>query len=173
MNDHTLIWGDVGTGKTRYTGKILAAFIAAGFAPQTAVLDLAPAAVGQIGGKMVLAADSPVLYLTDAIVAPRLTAQTNREAEALARQNARLIEKLFDRFYTSGRPILFINDASLYLQAGSFPKLAQLLEVPDTAVVNAYYGSTFAPSPLTRREKAATERLQTVCGKLIHLSKKD
>ena len=173
MYGRTLISGDVDTGKTRYTAQILARFTAAGFAPQTVVLDLAPAAVGQIGGKMGAAVKPPALYLTDAIVAPRLTAKTNREAESFALQNARLIENLFDQVYDSGRRILFINDVTLYLQAGSFRKLAQLLQVPDTAVINAYYGDSFAPSPLTRREKAATERLQALCDIRIHLPKKD
>ena len=173
VNRRTLILGEVNTGKTHYTEQILKAFVEAGFAHQTAVLDLAPRTVDRIGGKMESAVQPPVLYLTDAIVAPRLTAPTNRKAEALARKNAHLIEKLFDRFYTSGRPMLFLNDATLYLQAGSFQTLVQLLQTADTAIINAYYGDTFAASPLTRRERMATERLQVRCDNLIHLSKND
>ena len=172
-NRRTLILGEVDCGKTHYTEKVLEAFIAEDLAPQTSVLDLAPQRVGRIGGKMTSADRPPVLYLTEAIVAPRVTAKTDQEAEKLALGNAQRIEKLFARFCDSGRRILFINDASLYLQAGSLQKLALLLQMTDTAVINAYYGDTFAPSPLTRREKAATERLRALCDKHVHLSKKD
>ena len=157
------------TGKTHYSELVLRAFVAAGFGPRMAVLDLAPQTTGQIGGKMTSAVKSPVLYLTGPIAAPRLTAATHREAERLAAGNARLIETLFDRFVGSGRRILFINDATLYLQTGSFQKLELLLQGTNPLVAPAYYGRSFPPSPLTRNERKATERLQTLFDYVIHL----
>ena len=169
VDKRTLILGDVNTGKTHYTEQVLRVFAAAGFGPRIAVLDLAPQTTGQIGGKMTSANKLPVLYLTGPITAPRLTAATHKEAERLAAENAHLIGKLFERFAGSGRRILFINDVTLYLQAGSFRKLELLLQGISTLVVNAYYGTSFPPSPLTRRERETTERLQALFDSVIYL----
>jgi len=66
---------------------------------------------------------------------------------------------LFMKFQQQKREILFVNDATLYLQAGSMECFLDMLDAASTQIINAYYGNIFADSALTRREKQLTERL--------------
>jgi len=164
----TLILGDVNTGKTRLTRSILEAFAAAGEAQEIALLDLAPEPAGDVGGKFPASA-AGVLHLTTAIVPPRLTGTDEAEVARLAAANADRIEALFDSYLKQPRPILFVNDATLYLQAGSLERFAGLLAGAATAVVNAYQGRHFADGPLTRRERRLTDALARRCDRVIRI----
>jgi len=169
LNKRNLIIGDVKSGKTARTQEILQEFIQAGYADRIAVIDMAPDPVCGIGGKMMPPADASYLYLTTAIAAPRLTGADEAHVHRLALQNARAIEALFSIFRQQPKEILFINDASLYFQAGEFDQFLAALETAPTQIINSYYGSTFADSALTRREKHLIERLMKTCQKTIHL----
>ena len=115
-NRRTLILGDVNSGKTRLTAAILDAFAEAGEAGRIALLDLAPDPVATVGGKMA-PVHSKVRYLTCPIVPPRLTGRDEKDIAALAAANARRIEVLMDAYLSAPRDVLFVNDATLYLQA--------------------------------------------------------
>ncbi|MDF1593651.1 MAG: hypothetical protein P1P89_19255 [Desulfobacterales bacterium] len=169
LNKRTLITGDVKSGKTARTLKILAGFIQAGYADRIAVIDMAPDPVQGIGGKMTPPADAPLLYLTTTIAAPRLTGADKAHTLRLAVQNARAIEALFDLFQQQPKDILFVNDASLYLQAGDLNTFLMTLKAASTQIINVYYGGTFVDSTLTRREKHLTDELMKTCDKTIHL----
>ena len=167
-NRRTLILGDVNSGKTRLTAAILDAFTAAGEAGQITLIDLAPDPVGGVGGKFAPPA-AGVEHLTCAIVPPRLTGADDREIAALAAANADGIEVLMDRYLAHPRPILFVNDATLYLQAGSLERFGALLDSAVTVVVNAYCGVYFPDGPLTRRERRLTDILARRFDRVIHL----
>ena len=167
-NRRTLILGDVNSGKTRLTAAILDTFAAAGAAGQIALIDLAPDPVGGVGGKFAPPA-AGVAHLTCAIVPPRLTGQSALEIAALAAANADGIEVLMDRYLARPRPILFVNDATLYLQAGSLERFGKLLDSAATAVVNAYRGTHFPDGPLTRRERHLTDILARRFDRVIRL----
>lgn len=167
LNKRTLILGDVKSGKTARTQKILREFIQAGYTEKIAVIDMAPDPVGGIGGKMTPPAETSLLYLTTSIAAPRLTGVDEAHAHRLAVQNARAIEALFDALERRPREILFINDASLYLQAGELETLLKTLNIASTQIMNAYYGSSFPDSVLTRRERRLTEDLMKSCHRII------
>ena len=167
LNKRTLITGDVKSGKTARTLEILREFIQAGYADRIAVIDMAPDPVRDIGGKITPPADAPLLYLTATITPPRLTGVDEAHTRRLAAQNARAIEALFSSLRQQPKEVLFVNDASLYLQAGDLKTFLTILSTASTQIINAYYGSAFADSPLTRREKRLIEELMRTCDIII------
>ena len=152
LDKKTLILGDVNSGKTTLCRKILEDFCRQGLARRIAVIDLAPQIPEEslrnrglrgVGGRLAPPEGAGVVYLHAPVVAPRLTSTTEAEALDKARRNRDAVEGLLRQAETSGRDILFINDVSLYLQAGDPGRLAAILEKTDTAVVNGYFGETF------------------------------
>ena len=169
INRQTIIVGDVNSGKTSQTLNILKLFLKAGHAKKIAILDLAPENIQGIGGKMELPQNESLLYLTTSILAPRLTGKDEYHTLKLAEKNAAAIEKLFTRFFRQQRDILFVNDATLYFQAGDFERFIKILDTASTHIINAYYGHTFSDSGLTRREKNLTEKLMKLCDQIIKM----
>jgi hypothetical protein len=165
----TLILGDVNSGKTHLTRTIIDAFCHSGHAKRMVVIDLAPEAVKGIGGKLVLPEIEDLAYLTCPIVPPRLTAETEKQIHALARQNAAAIDILFDQAIGLQRSIIVINDASLYLQAGRLNRMLVLVNTFETAVINAYLGSTFASTPFSHGERQLVEAFARRCDCVVRL----
>lgn len=168
-NRRTIIVGDVNSGKTSKTLNILKLFLKAGHAEKAAIIDLAPDNIQGIGGKMELPSDEPLLYLTTSIVAPRLTGKDESHTLKLAKKNAIAIEKLFTKFLRQKREILFINDVTLYFQAGEFERFIEILDTTPTLIINAYYGNAFSDSALTRRERQLTKALMELCDRIIEM----
>jgi len=164
----TLIIGDVNSGKTRYTFRIIQSFIASGIV-DIAVLDLAPKKVRKIGGKMPRITHPGVLYKTTDVTAPRLTGTGPEEIRTLAEKNAAVIERLFEECLQTPRQHLFINDVTLYLQSGDMQRLEHVLASASTRIINAYYGKTFGESTLTRRERNRVDYLKRHSDVLIEL----
>ncbi len=166
LGRRTLFIGRLKCGKTRKTALILKKLIDAGLARRITVLDLAPEVTKGAGGKLACPAGDTI-YLTAGIVAPRLTAKTPQTAASLALANARAIDKLLDRANELARPILIVNDASLYLQAGSAQRLIDLVNRASTVIANAYWGNDFPESELTSREKEQTIKLMRAFDKVM------
>jgi len=167
LNRQTMIVGDVNSGKTTLTTLILEEFLKAGYGEQIAVLDLSPDPVQGIGGKLSIGSGTPALYLTADIIAPRLMGKDAAHTLRLANDNARKIEVLFEEFKRRRREILFVNDTTLYLQSGRLALFFKTLSMSSTQIVNGYYGSTFADSELTQRERRLTDALIAVSDKVI------
>ena len=175
MRDHhndlrgqrTLIVGEVNTGKTRTTLDILARWIAANPTPSMTVLDLAPEPVRGIGGRLALPPGFNGRYLFADIVPPRLTGRTSDEITRLAAANALATAPLFNQILARPHPILIVNDASLYLQAGDYRRFADIIHSAATALVNTYYGESLGDHPISRRERRLTERLMQDCDRVI------
>jgi len=167
LNKMTLIVGDTNSGKTVRTERILKLFLVKGFAGEIAILDLAPDPIRGIGGKMQPPPDHLLFYLTAHIYAPRLMGADENHTEELARTNAEKIEQLFSKFEHLKKKILFVNDASLYLQAGDPDRFMTMLRAASTQIINAYCGKTFADSHLTRRERKRIEDLMKQCDRII------
>jgi hypothetical protein len=164
----TLIVGDVNSGKTTLTRDILDGFCRQGLGGRIAVLDLAPEipeetlrrrGLAGVGGRLELPKGCGAAVLHATIVAPRLTSSSEEEAMEKAGWNRKVIEGLFLRFESQGRDILFINDVSLYLQAGDLDLITALLEKTGTAVVNGYFGEKLGLGELSRREREAMRGL--------------
>lgn len=169
LNRQTLIAGDVNSGKTTTTTTILQQFLQAGYGEQITVLDLSPDPVRGIGGKLPLASGTPVMYLTAQIAAPRLMGRDADHTLQLAAENARKIEELFAVFARHKRDILFVNDATLYLQAGNYDLFLETLAKSSTRIINAYYGNTFADSELTQRERKLSDALMEASDEVIRM----
>ena len=170
IDKRSLIIGDVKTGKTDRSLEILLLFLKAGYAKKIAILDLAPGSINGIGKKMQPPPKEPLLYLTASISAPRLTGKDEEHTRQLAEENARTIERLFVKFQRQKRDILFVNDATLYLQAGHLKRFVEILATTSTQIINAYYGNAFTDSELTRREKKLTADLMKSCDQVITMS---
>ncbi len=161
LGKRTIFIGRLNCGKTRKTANILKAFTESGLSRQVTVLDLAPETIAGAGGKLACP-KGDMIYLTAPITAPRLRASSNKEAQILARFNVRIIEPLLTRAFELNRPILVINDATLYLQAASGDRLIDLIGRSQTVIANAYWGNDFPESDLTARERRRTRRLLRV-----------
>ena len=174
LERHTIIIGAVNSGKTRLTREVMNDLAAAGHGSRIILLDLAPETTKGIGGK--LTPSSPeIRYLTCTIVPPRLTGKNDEEILMYARQNARHIDALIDAAFgliektADTPPILLVNDASLYLQGSGPERLLSLIMASPTALMNAYAGGSFAPSPFTDRELQGVETLAANCDVVIRL----
>jgi hypothetical protein len=181
LGKRALILGDVNMGKTTLCREILAEFCRLGLSSRMAVIDLAPnipadvlAARGLqgVGGKLLPPGESDVLYLGALLKPPRLSSGTEEEALEIARQNVEKIGGLFEDFGRSGRDILFINDISIYLQAGTAEVLISWIRRARTIVANGYYGESLGSGILSRREKEQMARLKHYFDKVIELALK-
>jgi tRNA-specific 2-thiouridylase len=168
LNKKTLIVGDVNSGKTTLCRKILEDLCRQGLGERIAVIDLAPEipegslrnrGLKGVGGRLQPPAGSGAAWLHAPVIAPRLTSSSEAEALEKAGRNREAIEILLKQFEASGRDILFVNDVSLYLQAGDPERLAGLLDRATTAVVNGYLGEKLGPGELSRRERKAMEKM--------------
>ena len=168
-----LVMGDINAGKTTLCRQWLARLCAQWQGGRIVVLDLAPdipptlaqaRGLAGAGGYLLSPPDSGVLDLRTHLHAPRLSSATEAEAEGKAAHSARAIEALFDRFPQpgSGRDVLFVNDVTLYLQAGCASTLIGKIGRADvtTLVVNGYWGQRLGDSALSRREREQTRRLR-------------
>jgi len=164
----TLIVGDVNSGKTTLTKEILDGFCRQGLGGRIAVMDLAPEipeevlrrrGIAGVGGRLEPPGGCGAATLHATIIAPRLTSSSEEEAMEKAGWNREVIDGLFLRFECLERDILFVNDVSLYLQAGNLDRITGLLEKTGTAVVNGYFGEKLGRGELSRREREAMKGL--------------
>ncbi len=169
LKKRTLIIGEVNSGKTLETCRILQLFIDAGYTEDITVLDMSPGAVNGIGGKMQFPEINSELYLTADIHAPRLAGKDKSHTSMLSKENVNMIEKLFGEVKKHEKDILFVNDASLYLQAGELEYFEDMLMTTSTQVINSYYGDHFKDSSLTRREKRLAEELMKTCDHVVRM----
>ncbi len=173
LDRRTLIIGDINTGKTHATIRILTDWITANPTPLMTVLDLAPEPVRGIGGRLALPPGFNGRYLFADIVPPRLTGRTPDEITRLAAANARAAEPLVAEILSQPHPFLIVNDATLYLQAGDYRRFAAIIQSAATVLINAYYGESLGDHPISRRERRLTERLMQDCDRVIRLPEGD
>jgi len=180
LEKRTLIVGDVNTGKTTLTQRILDALCGQGLDPKIVIVDMAPEIPEEmirekgltgIGGRLRPPAGGEVIYLRDDLIPPRLSSKSEAEAEEKAIQNARKVEVLFWKYHELGREILFMNDISLYLQAGRMAQLVRWMEESKTVVANGYYGASLGSGTLSRREKEQMTGLMRFFDRVIELTR--
>jgi len=174
----TLIVGDVNTGKTSLTRRILDQVCRRATDEQLAVIDMAPTipedmasrlGLDGIGGRLGEPGMAKGLYLSIPIDPPRLSTNTEEEALAVAERNRIKIEKLLQTFSESERDVLFVNDISLYLQAGSAQDLIQSFSGAATLVANGYFGKKLGEGVLSRREHREMQALMEAFSEVIRL----
>ena len=171
-----LITGDINTGKTTLSKAILDALCASRLSSRIAVVDMAPEIPEEVaverdvlgvGGKL-LSDDKEVLYLASPLRPPRLSARTEKEALLIAEENREKIAVLLKTFASSGRDILFVNDVSLYLHAGTTERLMRYMAAATTIVANGYYGEKLGSGIVSLRE--ATEMRKLIDAFLCHIT---
>jgi hypothetical protein len=174
LNRFVLIVGEVNRGKTTLTGRIFELYCRHHGGSVT-VVDLAPSIVSTakagegIGGKLSILPSPGIRYFHDRIHAPRLESKGEREALALAEENRRVIESLFEKAFQEDVKALFINDCSLYLHAGDAKKLLGWIRQSKTAVVNGYHGESLGQGPISTREREGMIYLMEHCDRLIEI----
>ncbi len=168
LNKRILITGEVNTGKTTAARAILDGLCSLGFSGRIAVIDMAPEipeeiAIGRglkgVGGKLVPEGWDDVIYLAATLHPPRLSSKSEDEALTVASENREKADRLFEEFRSSDRDMLFLNDVSMYLQAGSADKLLRYTVPASTLIANGYYGSKLGAGILSARETAEMDRL--------------
>ncbi len=174
----TIIAGEVNSGKTTLTALLLDSFLLTGSREPAAVLDLAPEiptdipgrrGLDGVGGCLLVPPGHGVLYLRPRLVPPRLTARNEKEAFSLAEDNLAAVEALLDSQDPGRWQVLFINDASLYLQAGTAEGLFGRLEKSGTVVANGYLGACLGGGALSQRERSEMEKLIALFDQIIRL----
>ena len=166
--NRTLILGEVGTGKTKLTVDLLNQVLEKKTV-KVAFLDLAPGLTKGIGSKANVPQNPLLRYYTTEIVPPRLTAQSPEEAKSYALQNARAIEVLFSSYMRNKCEVLFINDVSLYLQAGEMQKLLTVTTTAPSVIMNGYYGFSLGGKSFGKHERQQMKELRKRCDKVIML----
>ncbi|MGQ9653275.1 MAG: hypothetical protein ACUVXD_04340 [Thermodesulfobacteriota bacterium] len=178
LGKRTLIVGDVNTGKTALTREILHAMCERGWGREILVLDLAPiipaglalrAGLEGVGGRLPVPEGSHALYMRPVVMPPRLSGKTQEEAVALAEGNRLAIEGAMKKAARRHRDILFLNDLTLYLQAGSAVKLSDFLGRFGTVVANGYMGERLGGGELSTRETSEMEALLHSFDRLVRL----
>ncbi len=173
----TLIVGEVGSGKTALTASLLAQALEAEPIDAITVLDFAPESFMvrgiRVGGVISEYIQLPggLRYLKARVRGPRLQSRSRGEALAIAEENARETSRLLEAYVRDPTPVLFINDLTIHLHAGSVMLAARALEEAQTAVVNAYMGSRIPAEPpeIARRERRGVAELAKVVDAIIEL----
>ena len=166
----TLILGDVNTGKTTLTKKVLDALCHRDLGGRIAIVDMAPEfseelakekGLPGVGGKLAPPEGHDIIYLGGHYDPPRLSSRTEEDAMEKAKQNRRISEGLFRKLDGQSRDILLVNDVSMYLQAGSTENLIRWLDQAETVIANGYWGERLGGGTLTEREKIEMAKLKT------------
>lgn len=174
-----LIKGDVGSGKTALTARLLRQAVRQTPHGTITVIDMAPdrhVESGDSVGGTLLESNKPLLGVTflrpEKVWAPRLEGRTKQETLRLALANARALGRLLERYLKASTSVLFVNDLTLYLHAGSMAKLLGAIRAAGTFVGNAYQDSYFANdrgSGLTERERRLLTKLERHMDVVIRL----
>ena len=177
LGRRVLIIGDVGTGKTELTRRLLVEAAEEGYVSSITVMDMAPRATMirglSVGGVLVDPEDLGVRYLgLDDIKTPRLSAKNADELLRLADYNRTEIEELLEKFAADPTDILFINDISIYLQRGDLELLWSTLGKAETVVANGYMGERLKDdlgTGVSAREEEMMGKLADRMDVVIHL----
>lgn len=161
-----LIQGDVGSGKTALTRKLLLEALTIEDPSDIAVIDMAPEVTVRngiiIGGKLLNTPDERIRILNVNSYTPRLTAKSPEELLEIADSNRKRVEELFEAFDEKPSRILFVNDVSIYLQRGDLEKFLGIIDKAETVIANGYYGEWLKEdlgTGVSAREKSLMEEL--------------
>lgn len=144
LSKRTLIIGELGSGKTLLTMKIVNKLIDNGYGKYITILDFAPERKGIIGGRFIdfgFNSSKVFAYLTPKkVFTPRISARTAKELLKLTIMNRDNMQSLIYRYLNTPTKILVINDLTLYIHAGSLDLIDECIMVSETFIANAYYG---------------------------------
>lgn len=164
MTTKHLITGPSNSGKTRRTAALFEEWIAMNGSDDVVILDFAPELErdgGVLGGRLTRATDTgEAWYGAIDAHAPRAESETEREALALAKENADRATRLLDRAPSDPRSV-FINDVTIPFQHPD-SSLDRLFAYISSAVVvmNAFDSDELgSDDPVSQCEQEALSRL--------------
>lgn len=141
IGKHTLIVGDVHSGKTLLMSDLLKQALKNPPRDRIVVLDFAPNVrtdEGIIGKRLKIPTSKHIDYIAPQHVhAPRLEGRDAKEVLLLAEKNRSEIDAVLRK--VDGR-IVFLNDATLYLHSGTADTLIRIADKSETFIANAYKG---------------------------------
>jgi len=144
LGKRTLIIGEVGSGKTALTAKIVLDLIAMGLGNEITVIDMAPEKIFDIGGKLTNYLCKKCLenirYFSAKIIPPRLTSRNEEEALKYAIRNFKVLKPLLEKYIDNPTRILIVNDLSIYSHAGPFEDVDACIMEAETFLANSYFG---------------------------------
>ncbi|MCW3988612.1 MAG: hypothetical protein NWE88_00895 [Candidatus Bathyarchaeota archaeon] len=165
----TLIRGNVRTGKTRLTVRLLEEAVRLGLAEAITVIDMAPRSQehegGSVGGRIseYTEAYKQVRYLSpERVETPRLRADTPEELLSLVELNGENIRPLLQEYLENPTPILIVNDVSIIFQSGSDDLIMGTLDACETFIANGYHGDSLSEdlrTGVSRIERGLMDRL--------------
>ena len=137
-----LIIGDIHSGKTEATARIINSLDECGYRDSITIIDLAPRyrRIG-LGIEEYIDVKRFRYYSSEKIYAPRLMAKNKYELYKYIISNYRVSRMLLDWYKLHPTPILIVNDLSIYLHHGD-PSLLynKYIKLAETFIGNAYYG---------------------------------
>lgn len=167
LNRKTAIAGEVQSGKTRLTQKILKELLSYVEGP-VAVLDLAPEKTFGLGGKLDLPLPPErISYFSPLIIPPRLTGRSEEEIWQIAKQNFIKIEENLRLIQEQFWSLLVINDVTLYLHHGTAESLMGKVKNTATLLLNGYFGRHFGRSAFSKHEQQEMVKLLLLCDQII------
>lgn len=175
LGKKVLIVGEAGTGKTILLVRLLEEANVRGLSNEMTLIDLAPKRIGEFGGRVtdyLHQLGNTRLLVPAKVFAPRLSGKTREEVLLLAEKNREVIEPLLKELINKPTRMLFINDLTIYLHAGEPELLEKCIEVSETFVGTAYYGTKLQDdkgSGITFRERMLTERMMKKVDDVIFL----
>jgi len=176
-----LILGDIGSGKTAFTARLLAEALAILSPNDITVIDMAPRRRdfkgASVGGRLTDFMNAPtgVRILTPAPtpVAPRIEGLTAGDVLLFARSNHESIDRVLEKYSADPTPILFMNDVSMYLHAGEPVNLLNVVASAKTVVMNSYAGVTLQDdrgSSVSQHERDGLALLKRAVDQVMILS---
>lgn len=174
-----LVEGDVGAGKTAYLQELILEALDLSDVGVIMVIDMAPSRrkVGKrfVGGRLRIPkrVASRLEYLSpERVFAPRLEGKDERETLELAKANASELEKVLRLARGRKKRMLFINDMTIFLQAGDADLLIDAIKGAETFIGTAYKGKFLTDdkgSGITSRETALLDGIEKHMDLVINL----
>jgi hypothetical protein len=165
LGKKVLILGEAGSGKTRMAAELLRELMMLVSPEKITVIDFAPQKVGEIGGKVtnyVSLARGVTMFSPPKVYTPRLSGNSPEQVLRYAELNRKNMEPLLDRFIQNATEVLVLNDVTLYLHSGKLETVLRCIELTNTSLATAYYGSRLAEdlgTGISSRERELTEKL--------------
>ncbi|MEF8827920.1 MAG: hypothetical protein V5A15_05055 [Haloarcula sp.] len=177
LSGSTLVTGPSNAGKTRTTAAALEAWLDREGPEGVVVLDFAPELERDgtvLGGRLdrFVTVPEPVWVGRIDASAPRAESETDEQAVALARENARRAECEMDRLPPNPRAV-FVNDATIPFQHDptAVGRLTDYCDGADVAVLNAFDSAELGvDDPVSRAERDALDRLRRWADRTVDLS---
>ncbi|KAA9398610.1 hypothetical protein Har1130_10350 [Haloarcula sp. CBA1130] len=177
LSGSTLVTGPSNAGKTRTTAAALDTWLDSEGPEGVVVLDFAPElerAGKVLGGRLdrFVTLPEPVWVGRIDASAPRAESETDDQAVALARENARRAERQLDALPADPRAV-FVNDATIPFQheGATVSRLTRYCDGADVTVLNAFESDELGvDDPVSRAERDAVARLRAWADRTVDLS---